>query len=154
MPPHALVATIALAIAAVAAAFAVTYAAARTSRATLRWPLLAMSAAAVVLTTVAGQLGGPLLDAVKATGSAAEIATAQQHAHGSDIFTVSLFALLVVALSTVWKALSPRKERWNAGAIIAAVLLVVTAVAVILTGVIVLAQALEAVTAGHPTWAR
>jgi len=152
LPPHALVATITLAIAAVAAAFAITYAAAKKSRATLQWPLLAISAAAVVLETVTGNLGGPLLDTVKATGSAAEIAAAQQHAHGSDIFTISLFALLVVELSTVWKALSPRKERWNAGATIGAVLLVVTAVSVIITAVIVLVQALEAVTAGHPTW--
>jgi hypothetical protein len=152
VPPHAFVATITLAIAAVAAAFAITYAAARATRATLRWPLLAISVAAVVLTTVTGQLGGSLLDAVQATGSAAEIAVAQQHAHGSDVLTVSLYALLVLELATVWKALSPRKERRNAGATIGAVLLVVTAVAVIVTGVTVLVQALEAVTAGHPTW--
>ena len=152
LPAHAVIATATLAVAAVAAALAFIYAMARTSRRTLRWPLLAISAGSCVLATVTGQLGGPLLDSVRATGSAVEIAAAQQHAHGSDVLTVSLFALLVVALSTVWKALSPRKERWDAGAVIGAVLLGGAAVAVLVTGSVVLMQALTAVTAGHPTW--
>ena len=152
VPPHAVIATLTLAIAAVAAVLAFIYATARTSRRTLRWPLLAVSAGSCVLAAVTGQLGGPLLDAVKATGSAVEIAAAQQHAHGSDVLTVSSFALLVVVLSTVWKALSPRREPWNAGAVIGAVLLAGAAAAVLVTGCIVLMEALEAVTAGHPTW--
>lgn len=152
MPPHALVAVITLAVAAVSATLGIIYALARSTRKGLRWPLLAVSAVACTLAIVAGKLGDPLLAAVKATGSPAEIAAAQEHAHGSDALTVALFTLLIVILATIWKALSPRKERWNAGATIGAILLGIAAIVVIITGGVVLMQALQAVTAGHPTW--
>ena len=153
MPTHAVLAVITLAISAVTAALALTYAAGPATRRTLRWPLLAVSTGAFVLATVTDHLGEALLDAVKAAGSAAEVQAAQEHAHGSDALTVAVFALLVVVLSTIWKALSPRKQTWNAGAAIGAVLLGLASVAVFVTAAFVLVQALHAVTLGHPSWA-
>jgi cellobiose-specific phosphotransferase system component IIC len=152
MPAHAVLAVVTLAIATVAAALGIAYALAPQARRPLRWPLLVVSTAAFVLAAVTGELGSSLLDSVKAAGSAAEARAAQDHAHGSDALTVALFALLVVVPSTIWKALSPRKEQWDRGAAIGAVLLVTAAVAVILTGAITLVAALHAVTIGHPAW--
>jgi hypothetical protein len=152
MPPHVLVAVITLAVAAVSATLAIIYSLARSTRKGLRCPLVAVSAAACTLAIITGKLGSPLLAAVKATGSPAEIAAAQEHAHGSDALTVALFTLLVVVLATIWKALNPRKEGWNASATIGATFLGLAAIVVIITGGVVLLQALQAVTAGHPTW--
>jgi hypothetical protein len=152
MPPHVLVAVIALAVAAVSATLAIIYVAARSTRAGLRWPLLGSSVVGALLALIAGQLADPLLAAVKASGSSAEVNAAELHAHGSDNFTLAIFALLVVVLATIWKLVSPRKAGWTVGVIVGSVLLGVAAIVVIVTGGAVLVQALQAVTAGHPTW--
>lgn len=153
VPAHAVLAVITLAVASISAAFALVYAAGPLTRRTLRWPLLVVSTAAFVLAAVTGELGSALLEAVKASGSAAEAQAAQAHAHGSDALTVALFALLVVVASTIWKALNPRKQQhWDTGATIGAVLLAVAGLAVVITAGIVLAAALHAVTIGHPSW--
>lgn len=154
MPPHALLGVTTLVVSAIAVVLSILSIVSPRARRATRWPLLiaAVGAAALATVTVTGRLGHSLWDAVKAAGTDAEIAAAGEHAHGSDALTVALAVFAIVLLSVVWKALSPRTERWSAGAVVAAIAVGIAAIAVVVTGAQVLLQALEAVAAGHASW--
>jgi hypothetical protein len=152
MPAHAVLGVATLVLGAVAALAALLYVAAPSPRGALRWPLVATVAGAFGLSVVTGQAGDALLDAVKAGGAPSEVTAATTHAHGSDMVSVALFALLVATLATVFKVLSPAKTRWTVGASVGGAIVALSAVAAVITGAIVLVQALTAVSAGHPSW--
>lgn len=152
MPAHAVLGVATLVFGGAASLVSLLYVGAPSARRALRWPLLGIVTAACGLAVMAGQAGHALLDAVKASGSPDEVTAAMAHAHGSDAVTVAVFALLVATLSTVWKSLSPAKDRWTIGATVGATVVALCAAATLVTGAAVLIQALAAVTAGHPTW--
>jgi len=105
------------------------------------------------LSMLAGPQGAILLIAAKRQDAIA--AALSQHDFDTN---VAARGDIEVVLATIWKVLSPRKKGWTGGMIIGSVLSVlsvlsgVAAIVVIITGGIVLVQALEAVTAGHPSW--
>ncbi len=152
MPAHAVLGVVALVFGGAASLVSLLYVGAPGARHALRWPLVGTVAAAFGLAVAAGQAGHALLDAVTASGSPDEVTAALEHAHGSDAVTVALFALLVATLATVWKALSPARGQWTIGAKVGAAAVTLGAVATLVTGAVVLVQALTAVTAGHPSW--
>jgi uncharacterized membrane protein len=145
MSAHSALASVTLVLAGVTALSALAYAWVRPVRRVARWPLLLISTAAVVLAAITGEAGGSLLSTVEASASAAEIAAAQAHAHGTDAFVLSVFGLLVTVLATIWRALRPNREHWSVGMWTSALVLTAFAVATLATGGLVLAAALDAV---------
>ena len=132
------------------ALIAVAYALVRGARAGLRWPLLVGAVASAGLVLWAGGVGSDLLDRVKAFGSASEVSAATAHAKGSDALSVAVFSLLIMVLIGVLRLLRP--DRTGTGPRVAAVLLVLSAVAVLATTWTTLASALAAVWSHHPSW--
>lgn len=152
MPIHVMLGPVVLVLAALAAVASLVYAFAIPTRRALRWPLVVLTAATMIAAIVLGESGGALLETVERTGSAAEVQAARAHAHGSDALTTSVFFLLAVVVSTVWRTLSPSRRSWTTSMRIGATLTVITAAAVLVTGGVVLVDALNAVAAGHPSW--
>jgi hypothetical protein len=148
MPAHAVLGSIGLLLAALAALTALMYAVAPSVRPVLRWPLVIACVLAFAATVVAGEAGGTLLKAVEATGPPGEVAAARAHGHGSGVLTTAAFLLLAVILSTVWGPLHPTKGRRGVWAAV----VVVVAVGTLVAAGVVLGQALDAVTAGNPAW--
>ncbi|MCC2335039.1 hypothetical protein [Cellulomonas wangsupingiae] len=152
MPAHVVLGCVALLVAVLVATAALVYALAPSGRPSLRWPLVAGTAVGFAVAVVAGQAGGSLLDTVMSSGSSLEAAAAQAHGHGSDALVVSLFFLLVWVLVSTWKMLRPSRDSHARSARIAAGVLVLIAVATIASAALVLYQALQAVSLGHPSW--
>ena len=149
MPAHYALASATLIVAWLTALSALVYAGVRPARRALRWPLLVSSSAAVVLVVLTGEAGGDLLRTVEETASAAEVAAARAHGHGSDSLAISIFFLLVAVLSTVWGALRPNRDRWTGGMWTGALVLAVTAVATLVTSAVVVDAALDAANLGN-----
>jgi hypothetical protein len=149
MSAHSTLATATLIVAGLASLGALAYAGIRPARRGLRWPLLVTSSAAMVLVVLTGEAGGSLLRTLEETASAAEVAAAREHGHGSDSLVVSIFFLLVTVLSTVWGALRPTRQRWTVGMWTGAVILAITAIATLVTSGVVVDAALDAVRLGE-----
>lgn len=152
MPLHAVLGVTAITVACIAAALSLIYVASISSRRALRWPVVVGAVVAVTCVAVAGEVSKPLLDAVEATGSAAEVAAAQAHGDGSGALLVSLICLVVAVVATVWNVLRPSHKTWNPRMTIAAVIVALAACATIATAGVVLVEALNAVAIGHPSW--
>ncbi|WP_315096036.1 hypothetical protein [uncultured Cellulomonas sp.] len=152
MPPHAVLGLLALLLSVLAALTVLLYAAVPGVRRATRWPVVALTVLSMATTAAAAGVGKTLLEAVDAVGPPAEVVAAQAHGHGSDALTTSVFFLLVATLSTVWGPLRPSRPAGGAAARWWTGILGVLAVATLVTAGIVLAEALEAVTAGNPAW--
>jgi hypothetical protein len=149
MPAHSVLAATTLVVVSVTSFVALAYAWIRPVRRVLRWPLVVGSAAAGVLVVLTGEAGKTLLRTVEASASAAEVAAAQAHAHGTDDLALSVFCLLITVVVTGWGVLRPNRERWTAGMWIGALVLASTAVVALVTGGLVLDAALDAVALGN-----
>jgi len=120
----------------------------------MRWPLVAGAAASLTLTVMAADAGETLWKSLKAAAEATSLtipATVGAHAHGSDVFTVSVVALAVLAVAFACWLLRPGRTQtiWT---VVAAVLLSISALATLVTTAIVLNQAMAAVWSQHPLW--
>jgi hypothetical protein len=154
MPLHAAVAHLAVVIAPLTAFVALAYALRPASRRGMRWPLVVGSVASSVAALWAGVAGNSLYEALK-LGAAAQGVTLPSavlaHAHGSDLLTLAVVALVVVVLALVWWLLRPGRQS-SVASVVAAALLAITAVATLIATGVVLQQALTAVWTLHPYW--
>lgn len=154
MPVHAAVAHLAVIIAPLTAFVALAYALRPASRRGMRWPLVVGSVASVATALWAGAAGDSLYEALKHGAAAQGVTlptTVLAHAHGSDLLTVAVVALLVVVLALVWWLLRPGRPS-SVGSLVAAAVLAVTAGVTLAATGVVLQQALTAVWTLHPYW--
>jgi hypothetical protein len=154
MPLHAAVAHLAVIIAPITAFVALAYALRPVSRRGMRWPLVVGSVASVASAVWAGLAGDSLYEALKHGAAAQGVtlpATVLAHAHGSDVLTLAVVALVVVVLALVWWVLRPGRQS-SVASVVAAALLAITAVATLIATGVVLQQALTAVWTLHPYW--
>lgn len=154
MPPHAIAGHLTVIVAPLTAILALVYALRPSARAALRWPLVGVGTLTAGLAVWAEQVGVRLWEQLKEAARAGGQqlpAAVQQHAKGSDALAVAIFVLGVVVLSLVWTVLRPGRPS-SAGGRWAASLLVVTAVAVLVTTGTVLAQAMHAVWSTQGLW--
>jgi hypothetical protein len=151
MPFHVVVAHLAVIVVPLTALVALAYAVRPAARRGMRWPLVVGGAASITLTIWAADAGDTLWKSLKAAAEARATAlppTVWAHAHGSDVFTVSVVALAILVVGFVWWLLRPGRTQtvWT---VIAAVLLGVAAIATLVTTGIVLDQAMTAVWSQH-----
>lgn len=154
MPVHAVAGHLVVVAAPVTAILALVYALGPPTRRALRWPLVLTGAVTAGLAVWAGEAGGDLLEQLRAAALAQGErlpAAVQHHAKGSDALTVAIVVLGVVVLSVVWGVLRPGRAT-TVGARVGAALVVVAALAVLVTTGTVLAQAMEAVWSTHGLW--
>lgn len=152
MPPHAVLGLVALLLSVLAALSALVYVGVPRTRHALRWPVVLTGVLAMTAVGFTGGTGKTLLTAVESLGSTAEVAAAQAHGHGSDALTTSVFFLLVSVLATVWGPLRPARPAGGTAARWWAAVVGVLAASTLISSAVVLAAALEAVTAGNPAW--
>lgn len=154
MPFHVVIAHIAVIVAPLTALIALVYAVRPAVRRGMRWPLVVGAAASVTLTVMAADAGETLWKSLKSAAEARSLTlpvTVWAHAHGSDVFTLSVVALAILAVAFAWWLLRPGRTQtvWT---VVAAVLLSISALATLVTTGIVLAQAMTAVWSQHPLW--
>jgi hypothetical protein len=150
MPIHAVAGHLVIIFAPITALIAILYAASSPARSGLRWPLLAGAVVTAGLVVWAGEVGGDLLERIKTSGPASEVTAATIHAKDSDALSVAVFVLLAMVLLSVLRLLRP--GRTGTGPRIAAILLALSAVAVLVTTWTSLSSALAAVWSHHPSW--
>lgn len=149
LPAHAVVGHLVVIVAPIAALLACVYALRPRTRRVLRWPLVAGALLTFVLAVWAGQAGGDLLDA---SGPASQVpAAVDAHTHGAALLSAASFTLLVAVAVLVPRALSPARPP-ERRAPVAVTLLVLCAVATLVTTGTTLLQAMEAVWSHHPGW--
>jgi hypothetical protein len=152
MPLHVVIAHVAVIVVPLTALVALVYAVRPVARRVMRWPLVLGAAASATLTVLAADAGDALWKSLRtaADGRGTTLPpTVWAHAHGSDVFTVAVVALAILALTLAWWLLRPGRTQtvWT---VLAAVLLGVAAIATLVTTGIVLDQAMTAVWSTQP----
>lgn len=149
LPAHAVVGHLVVIVAPIAALLAAVYALRPRTRRALRWPVVLGAVLTFALAVWAGQAGGALLDA---SGPAGQVpAAVDAHAHGAGLLSAASFLLLVAVAVLVPRVLSPGRPP-ERRAPIAVTLLVLCALATLVTTGTTLAQAMQAVWSHHPGW--
>lgn len=154
LPAHAVVGHLVVIVAPLAAILAAVYALRPRARRALRWPLVVTTLLTFVLVLWAGEVGGTLLDALERSSAAAGTTAAgviDAHAHGSSSLAAAAFALLVAVAVLVPRALAPGRSPQHRAPVAVGVL-VLCALATLVTTATTLAQAMQAVWAQQPGW--